>query len=148
LTPLYPFGFGLSYTTFRYGVPRLSAASIGAGDTLRVEVPLTNAGSRAGDEVVQLYVQDVVASVTRPVKQLADFRRVTLRPGETITVTLKVAARDLAFHDQEMRRVIEPGAFRVLVGGGSESTRDAEFFVETPGNRSVVVSGCPPGVGR
>jgi beta-glucosidase len=147
-TPLYPFGYGLSYTTFRYGEPRLSATSIGPNDTLRVEVPLTNAGSRVGDEVVQLYVQDVVGTVTRPLEQLADFRRVTLRPGETVTVTLSVAARDLAFHDQEMRRVIEPGAFRALVGGSSDNTRDAGFFLETPGNRSVVVSGCPPGVGR
>ena len=146
-TPLYPFGFGLSYTTFSYGAPRLSAPSIGPNDTLRVQVEVRNTGQRAGDEVVQLYVQDVVGSVTRPLKQLMGFRRLTLRPGEASTVTLSVAARDLAFHDLEMRRVIEPGAFRVLVGGSSSETQEANFFLETPGNRSVRVTGCPPGAG-
>ena len=147
-SPLYPFGYGLSYTTFRYGTPRLSATNIGPDDTLRVQVEVTNTGQRIGDEVVQLYVQDVVGSVTRPLKQLLGFRRITLRPAESATVSLSVAARDLAFHDLDMRRVIEPGAFRVMVGGSSADTRDAGFFLETPNNRSVPVSGCPPGTFR
>ena len=146
-TPLYPFGFGLSYTTFRYGTPRVSTATIGARDTLRVQIDVTNTGQRAGDEVVQLYVQDVVGSVTRPLKQLLGFRRLSLRAGETSTVTFVLPARDLAFHDLEMRRVVEPGAFRVLVGGSSEDTKEAGFFLDTPGGRAVPVGGCPPGAG-
>jgi beta-glucosidase len=144
-TPLYPFGYGLSYTTFRYGLPRLSAPTIGPNDTLRVEVEVTNGGQRAGDEVVQLYVQDVVGTVTRPLKQLLGFRRISLQPGETRTIRFALAARDLSFHDQSMRRVVEAGAFRIFVGGSSADTKEAGFFLDIPGGRSVLVSGCPPG---
>lgn len=147
-SPLYPFGFGLSYTSFRYGAPRIGARTIGPADTLRVQVDVTNSGQRAGDEVVQLYVQDVVGSVTRPLKQLLGFRRLALRPGETSTVTFRVAARDLAFHDLSMRRVIEPGAYRVFVGGSSADTKEVDFFLETPGGTNVSVSGCPAGWNR
>ena len=126
-TPLYPFGHGLSYTTFAYDAPRLGATRIGQGDSLTVEVRLTNSGSRAGDEVVQLYLRDDVASVTRPVKELRGFRRVSLRPGEAATVTFTLTPDDLAFHDTEMRRVIEPGTFTVFVGGSSADVREARF---------------------
>ncbi|HEY9427973.1 MAG TPA: beta-glucosidase BglX, partial [Gemmatimonadaceae bacterium] len=128
-TPLYPFGYGSSYTTFEYGEPRLSATEIRRGDSLVVTVSVTNSGAREGDEVVQLYLRDDVASVTRPVKELRGFRRITLRPGETRMVTFTVAADDLAFYDRAMRRVIEPGSFTVYVGTSSDSTRDARFRV-------------------
>lgn len=126
-TPLYPFGFGLSYTTFAIGAPRLSATSIGATDALRVSVDVTNSGSRAGDEVVQLYVRDDVGSVTRPIMQLRGFQRVTLAPGEHRTLEFSISVDDLAFYDLGMRRVAEPGTFRVFVGSNSRDTRSAAF---------------------
>jgi beta-glucosidase len=106
-TPLYPFGHGLSYTTFAYRNLRLSALTLRPSDTLTVRVNVTNTGARAGDEVVQLYIRDEVASVTRPVKELRGFQRISLGPGETRTVTFTLDADDLAFYDREMRRVVE-----------------------------------------
>jgi len=98
-------------------------------DTLIVEVSVTNTGKRAGDEVAQLYIQDEVASVTRPVKQLRGFRRIHLQPGETQTVTFQLNFEDLAFYNQEMKWVVEPGFFRVFVGGNSVEVQEARFGV-------------------
>lgn len=98
-TPLYPFGYGLSYTTFEYRGLRLSASEIEPKDTLTLEIMVANTGNRSGDEVVQLYIQDEVASVTRPVKQLCGFRRIHLQPRETRTVVFRLAFEDLAFYD-------------------------------------------------
>src|SRR2546423_7173065 len=143
-TPLYPFGFGLSYTTFTYGMPRLSAARLSPGDTLKIEVEVTNAGRRTGEEVAQLYIQDLVASVTRPVKELLRFQRVTLRPGETATLRFALGASDLAFYDLAMRRVVEPGTFKVFVGGSSADVREAAFTLTTSDGGSVAVpEACP-----
>ena len=128
-TPLYPFGYGLSYTTFSYGEPRLTRTSILAGDTLAVEIAVTNTGRRAGAEVVQLYIRDDVASVTRPVMELRRFQKVSLEPRETRTVSFRLTPDDLAFYDLRMRRVIEPGTFTVFVGGSSAETRRATFSV-------------------
>ena len=100
LTPLFPFGYGLSYTTFAYSNLRLSSPRIGAGDSIEVAVDLRNTGDRAGDEVVQLYVRDDVASVAEPVRALKAFRRVTLRPGETRTVTFKLGPSSFALYDR------------------------------------------------
>jgi beta-glucosidase len=136
-TPLYPFGYGLSYTTFGYSAPRLSASSIGPSDSLRVEVDVTNTGQRAGDEVVQLYVRDDVGSVTRPVMELRRFRRVTLAPGQKTTIRFSLGVGDLAFHDLAMRRVAEPGTFRVFVGTNSRDTGSALFALR--GTASVAV---------
>jgi beta-glucosidase len=136
-TPLYPFGYGLSYTTFSYGAPRLSASSIGPSDSLRVEVDVTNTGQRAGDEVIQLYVRDDVGSVTRPVMELRRFRRVALAPGERTTIRWSLGVGDLAFYDLAMRRVAEPGTFRVFVGTNSADTRSAPFSLK--GTTSVPV---------
>ena len=127
--PLFPFGFGLSYTTFRYGAVRLSADSIAPGDTLSVSADVTNAGARAGDEVVQLYVRDEVASVTRPVRALAGFRRVTLQPGEQRTVRFTLGPEQLGLYDAKMRWVVEPGRFDVYVGGSSTADSAASFVV-------------------
>jgi beta-glucosidase len=136
-TPLYPFGYGLSYTSFSVSAPRLSASSIGANDSLRVEVDVTNTGQRAGDEVVQLYVRDDVGSVTRPVMELRRFRRVTLTPGQRTTVRWALGVGDLAFYDLAMRRVAEPGTFRIFVGTNSSDTRSAPFTLQ--GKSSVAV---------
>lgn len=138
-TPLYPFGHGLSYTRFRYGPLRLSALRMTPSDSLTVTVDVTNAGPRAGDEVVQLYLQDRVASLTRPVKELRGFRRIHLRPGETRTVAFQVDVDDLAFWGPEMHRIAEPGAFIAFVGTSSEQVQGAEFALETPEGGPVFV---------
>ena len=128
-TPQWAFGHGLSYTTFAYDAPTLSATQLAMGDSVVVRVALTNTGTRAGDEVVQLYVRDDVGSVTRPVKMLRGFERVSLTPGERRTVSFTLRPRDLAFYDLGMRRVVEPGTFTVYVGGSSVDVREARFRV-------------------
>ena len=128
-SPLFPFGFGLSYTTFTYRDVRLSAPSITPGDTLQVAVTVSNSGEREGAEVVQLYVRDEVASVTRPVRALAALRRVSLRPGEASTVEFLLTAKQLGFYDRDMKFVVEPGKFRVFVGGSSVDGLEGEFEV-------------------
>jgi beta-glucosidase len=122
--PLFPFGHGLSYTTFVLSEPRLEKAEIDPNESTRVLVDVTNTGARAGDEVVQLYVRDVVSSVTRPVKELKGFARITLEPGETRTVALDVTPDRLAFYDIDMVYRVEPGEFRLMVG---TSSRDADL---------------------
>ena len=136
-TPLYPFGYGLSYTTFTISAPRLNTTTIGAGDSLRVEIDVANTGSRAGDEVVQLYLRDDVGSVTRPVRQLRRFQRVTLAPGERRTLRWSLGMGDLAFYDLAMRRVAEPGTFHVYVGPNSRDTQSATFTLR--GTSSIAV---------
>jgi beta-glucosidase len=128
-TPLWPFGHGLSYTTFAYGAPRLSKTEMWPTDSLTVSVDVTNTGARAGDEVVQLYVRDDAASVTRPVKMLKGFRRIPLRPGARRTVTFTLRPQDLAFYDLRMQHVVEPGAFTVWVAGSSVGGEPARFRV-------------------
>ena len=127
--PLYAFGHGLSYTSFRYDALRLSRKKIPADGTLQVEVTVTNTGARAGDEVVQLYLRDDVASVTRPVKQLRGFRRVHLQAGQSQTLTFTLTANDLSFYGTDMKRVVEPGSFTVFAGGNSVDNLEAKFEV-------------------
>jgi beta-glucosidase len=122
--PLFPFGFGLSYTTFQLGKVRLARKRIARNDSTRVRVDATNTGRRAGTEVVQMYVRDVVSSVTRPVKELKGFRKIELQPGETQTVTLDITPASLAFYDLNMKYVVEPGEFEIMVG---TSSRDADL---------------------
>ena len=140
-TPLYPFGHGLSYTTFRYGTPTLSATTMRPGDSIRVEVDVTNSGKVAGDEVVQLYVRDDVGSVTRPVQELRGFRRVHLTPGETRRIIFPIDIQDLAFHDAGLARVAEPGSFTVFVGGSSSDTKQLHFRMATGDGHPVRVPG-------
>jgi beta-glucosidase len=118
-TPLYPFGWGLSYTKFTYGKPVLSPDTIGTEGKTKISVAVTNAGAVRGDEVVQLYVRDEVSSVARPVKELKGFRRVTIDPGKTETVEFSIGPEELSFLNREMRRVVEPGTFKIMVGGNS-----------------------------
>jgi beta-glucosidase len=108
---------------------RVSPPSMGPADRATVSVDVTNTGSRAGDEVIQLYVRDLVSSVTRPVKELAGFERVTLRSGEKRTVTFTVGADALSLIDRSMRRVVEPGAFELLAGTSSVTTLTARVEV-------------------
>ena len=124
---LFPFGFGLSYTTFAYSEPKLSDAEIGAGGRLRVSVTVANTGARAGAEVVQLYVRDMVGSVTRPVKELKGFQRVELAAGESREVTFTLTPADLAFYTARGRWEAEPGGFAVFVGGSSRDVKSASF---------------------
>ncbi len=127
--PLYPFGYGLSYTSFDVGAPRLAKATIGRDDTVRVSVDVANTGRRAGDEVVQLYVRDDEATVTRPVLELKHFQRVTLQPGEKRTVTFDLKPADLAFWNVDMHRVVEPGTFTISAGNSSTSLKTATLTV-------------------
>jgi beta-glucosidase len=128
--PLYPFGHGLSYTTFGYRNLRTRGAARRATDTVLVRVNVTNTGTRAGDEVVQLYVQHVGSAVARPVKELKAYKRVTLRPGQTRTVTLPLAAKALAYWNADQHRwVIEADSVRVVVGGSSADARLTKTIV-------------------
>ncbi len=129
VTPLFPFGHGLSYTTFSYSDLKLSAPRITPTGTLRVSVTVTNTGSREGAEVVQLYVHDEVASVTRPVRALAGFRRVSLKPGDARTVEFSLTPKELGLYNKDMKFVVEPGKFRVFVGGSSVGGLEGEFEV-------------------
>ncbi len=128
-TPLYPFGHGLSYTTFRLSGLQLSSQRIAPDGRLTVSVEVENTGSRAGDEVVQLYVRDVAASVTRPVRELKGFERVSLRPGEKRRLQFTLAPEHLGFLDQNMRFVVEPGEFKVFAGTSSVGGLEAGFEV-------------------
>jgi beta-glucosidase len=129
-SPLYPFGFGLSYTTFGYANLRVTPAAIAATGTVTVQVDVTNTGKRAGDEVVQLYIRDEVSSVTRPVKELRGFERVPLQPGETSTLSFKLGPEALQFYNRDMKRVVEPGKFMVMVGPNSVDLKSATFEVK------------------
>jgi len=129
VTPLFPFGHGLSYTTFSYSDLRLSSLRITPAGTLHASVTVTNTGSREGAEVVQLYVHDEVASVTRPIRALAGFRRVSLKPGEARTLDFQLTAKELGLYNRDMKFVVEPGTFRVFVGGSSVGGLEAEFDV-------------------
>jgi beta-glucosidase len=128
--PLYPFGYGLSYTTFTYSAPRVSASEIGRDGTLQVTATVTNAGPRAGVEVAQLYVRDLVGSVTRPVKELKGFQKVDLQPGQSREVTFTLKASDLAFYTAAGKWEVEPGAFKVFVGGNSRDVKEAAFTLK------------------
>jgi beta-glucosidase len=119
VAPLYPFGFGLSYTAFEIGAPQLSSDHIGIDGSVTVSVPVHNSGSRAGDETVQLYVHQLVGSVTRPIKELKAFERVSLEAGATKTVTFTLTPETFRMWNIDMRRVVEPGSFEVMVGPNS-----------------------------
>ena len=124
VSPLFPFGFGLSYTTFKFENTRLSKKTISRAGSTRVLVDVTNTGKRAGAEVAQLYIRDCVSSVTRPVKELKGFQKVWLEAGEKKTVTLEISPEALAFYDVDMNYVVEPGVFEIMVGN---SSRDSDL---------------------
>jgi len=127
--PIYPFGFGLSYTQFRFDNIRIEPTMIAPGGNAKVSVDITNTGSRAGDEVAQMYVHQRVASRTRPVKQLRGFRRVRLEPGQKVTVDFPISPADLCLIDVNMNRVVQPGTFDIMVGPNSAETSSATLEV-------------------
>ncbi len=124
ISPLFPFGFGLSYTTFSFKNVRLEKKTIGRGDRTRVLVDVTNTGKRKGDEVAQMYIRDCFSSVTRPVKELKGFDRISLDPGQTRTVSFEITPDLLAFYDLDMNFTVEPGEFEIMVGN---SSRDSDL---------------------
>ncbi len=130
--PLFPFGHGLSYTTFSYSDPTVSPAQIPPDGRATVSVEVTNAGERAGDEVVQLYIRDEVSRATRPVMELKGFRRVALAPGERRTVTFELGPEQLSYHGPDLKRVVEPGRFQVMVGGSSDEVKSVGLDVAGP----------------
>jgi beta-glucosidase len=128
--PLYPFGYGLSFTTFKYDNVSLSTTEMGEGDTLMVKCNVSNTGKVAGEEVVQLYVRDRVGSVTRPVKELKGFQKIYLNAGEAKTVTFKLTSKDLSFYRRDMTFGSEPGKFDVYVGTNSRDVGAATFVLK------------------
>ena len=130
VTPLYPFGYGLSYTKFRLTKLELSSQRISASGQLEVKVEVENVGKRGGDEVVQLYLRDVAASITRPVKELKGFQRVTLQPGEKRQLAFRLTPELLGLYNREMRFVVEPGQFRIFVGSNSVEGLEGTFEVQ------------------
>jgi beta-glucosidase len=128
--PLYPFGFGLSYTTFAYSDLTLSAPEIACGENLRVACTVKNTGTREGAEIVQLYLRDLVGSVTRPVKELKGFDKILLKPGESRTVTFTLTPELLSFRNNDDRDVLEPGDFRVWVGPNSAEGLEGAFVLK------------------
>ncbi|NLK41636.1 MAG: beta-glucosidase, partial [Planctomycetes bacterium] len=124
VSPLFAFGFGLSYTQFRFGCPRLKKEVIRPNETTTLSVEVTNIGDRCGDEVVQMYIRDCYSSVTRPVKELKGFQRITLDPGQSTTVTLEITPEKLAFYNIEMNYGVEPGTFEIMIGN---SSRDCDL---------------------
>lgn len=125
--PLYPFGYGLSYTTFAYSNLQLSKNSFKAGEAITASVEVKNTGSTAGKEVVQLYIRDLVGSSTRPVKELKGFQKISLNPGESKTVSFKITEQDLKFYNSELKLVAEPGEFNVFIGGNSRDVMTGKF---------------------
>lgn len=125
--PLFPFGFGLSYTAFKYSNLRLSANTMKSTDKLQATVDVTNTGNFDGKEVVQLYIRDLVGSVTRPVKELKGFQKINLKKGETQTVTFEITAEDLKFYNSDLQFVAEPGRFQLFIGTNSDTTDKIEF---------------------
>lgn len=129
-TPLFPFGHGLSYTSFAYSPVTLDRTTMRPGGTIAASVTLTNTGKRAGTEIVQLYTRDLVGSVTRPVKELRGFQKITLKPGEARRVTFRLSDRDLAFHRADMSYGAEPGDFTLWIGGSSAVEPGVRFSLE------------------
>jgi beta-glucosidase len=122
--PLYPFGYGLSYTTFSYGEPSVNKTELKNGETLTVSTTITNTGEYAGEEIVQLYIQDPVASISRPVKELKGYRKIALAPGEQKEVSFTVTTKDLSFYNPDLEYIWEPGEFRIFVGPNSSDVKE------------------------
>jgi beta-glucosidase len=125
--PVYPFGFGLSYSTFTYGDVKLSSSTIKGNQKITASVTLTNSSNTAGKEVVQLYIQDLVGSITRPVKELKGFQKIELNAGETKTVSFNISMEDLKFYNNDLKFVAEPGDFKIFIGTNSRDVKEANF---------------------
>lgn len=128
--PLYPFGYGLSYTTYQYGELKLDSKTMSPDGQITVTIPVTNTGNRDGIEVVQLYIRNVVGSIARPVKELKGFQRLSLKAGETATATFTIDASKLKFYNYDLKEVVEPGEFDVMVGPNSRDLKRATITVQ------------------
>ncbi|MBR6416149.1 MAG: beta-glucosidase BglX [Bacteroidales bacterium] len=128
--PLYPFGYGLSYTTFEYGEPKLSASEMSLGGNVKVSVDVENTGSMDGKEIVQLYIHDIYATSTRPVKELKGFQKVDIKAGETKTVEFTLTAEDLSYYNHDLQWVCESGDFEIMVGPNSRDTKAVTLTVK------------------
>ena len=130
--PLYPFGFGLSYTTYEYSDLELSKSEISANENIEVSVTVKNTGSRDGVEIAQLYIRDCISFVTRPVKELKGFKRVALKVGESKRISFTLTPEQLRYYNLDMERVVEPGEFKVMVGPSSRTKEllTASFIVK------------------
>ena len=128
--PLYPFGYGLSYTSYSYGDVVLSAQEMTTAGKIRASVTVTNTGGRDGEEIVQLYLRDMVRSITPPVKELKGYKRVALKAGESKTVTFEIGIDDLKFYNSSLDYVAEPGEFTVMIGGNSRDVKSAKFVLK------------------
>ena len=125
--PLFPFGYGLSYTSFTYSDVKLSSNTLSKTGNITATVTLKNSGSKDGSEVVQLYTRDMVGSITRPVKELKGFKKIFLKAGESKTVSFSISAQDLKFYNSDLKFVAEPGDFKVFIGGNSRDVKEAAF---------------------
>ena len=125
--PLYPFGYGLSYTTFSYSDVKLSSPTINANQTLTASVTVTNTGNVTGKEVVQLYIRDLIGSITHPVKELKGFQKVELKAGESRKITFSISVNDLKFYNSDLKFVAEPGDFKIFIGGNSRDIKEGQF---------------------
>jgi beta-glucosidase len=125
--PLYPFGYGLSYTSFDISAPVLSSKIMNASSRIQISVSVKNIGFRNGEEVVQLYIRDLVGSITRPVKELKAFQKISLNAGESKQVNFTLTENDLKFYNSNLNFVAEPGDFKVFVGNSSANVKEADF---------------------
>jgi beta-glucosidase len=125
--PLYPFGYGLSYTTFSYGGIKLSSSDLRAGQRITASITIANNGKYEGTETVQLYVRDLVGSITRPAKELKGFQRINLKQGESKNITFTISDQDLKFYNSNLKYAAEPGDFKLFIGGNSRDAKEADF---------------------
>ncbi|MFT3677872.1 MAG: fibronectin type III-like domain-contianing protein [Chitinophagaceae bacterium] len=125
--PLYPFGFGLSYTQFSYSDVKLSTSSPRGNQTITASVTVTNIGQAEGKEVVQLYLRDMVGSVTRPVQELKGFQKISLKAGESKTISFTITTETLKFYNYDLKYVWEPGEFEIMIGGNSRDVKKAKL---------------------
>ncbi|MDP4189736.1 MAG: fibronectin type III-like domain-contianing protein, partial [Bacteroidota bacterium] len=127
---LFPFGFGLSYTSYQYSDMRLSSPALNADGSIMASITVTNTGKRDGDEIVQMYLQDVVGSISRPVKELKGFKRIHLNAGESKQVNFTITSDLLKFYNDKLQLIAEPGEFRVMIGPDSEDYQSQSFKLE------------------
>jgi beta-glucosidase len=135
--PLYPFGYGLSYTRFEFSKLRIAPTTVQVGGEVTVQIDVTNTGERSGDEVVQLYTHQQVLFVTRPIKELKAFKRVPLEPRQTQTITFHISTNQLGFYDRDNHFVVEPGTVEVMVGSSSQDIHSTESF-EITGDKADI----------